>query len=72
MFETAVRLSLLSRGAWTAPQEAAGCLDVILQLEGGTPADGHAVVVLNLHRVLDVVALGHRASIFDLERETCG
>lgn len=64
--------SLLSYGAWTVPQEAAGRFDVILQLEGGTPADGHAVVVLNLHRVLDVVGLGHCASIIDLERETCG
>lgn len=53
----------------TVPQEAAGCFHVILQLIHGTPADGHAVVVLNLHRVLDIVGLWHCASVFDLERD---
>lgn len=54
------------------PQEAAGCFDVILQLERGPSADGHAAVVLNFHRVLDIVGLWHRAAIIDLERDTRG
>lgn len=37
------------------PQEAAGCLNFILQLEDGAATDGHTAVILDLHRVLDVV-----------------
>lgn len=51
------------------PQEAVGRSDVILQLEVRAPADGHAVVVLNPHRVLNVVRLRHRTSVINLQTE---
>lgn len=52
-----------------APQKAAGCCNFIFQLDDGAAADGHAAVVLNLHRVLNVVRPGHRTAVLNLQQQ---
>lgn len=51
------------------PQQAARRFNNIFQLETGAAADAHTVVIFNLHRVLHIVRLGHRAAIIDLQQQ---
>lgn len=51
------------------PQQASRRFNIIIQLQTGAAVDGHTVVIFNLHRVLHIVRLGHRAAIFDLQQQ---
>lgn len=70
LYEHGTGGSLPTAAAAGVPQKAAGGLNVIFQLEDGAAADGHAAVVLNLDRVLNIVQLGHRSAVLDLQQCT--
>lgn len=48
------------------PEHTAREQDLVFHLQGGASANGHRVVILHPHLVVQVVALGHLASILDL------
>lgn len=70
LYEHGTGGSLPTAAGGVVPQKAAGGLNVIFQLEDGAAADGHAAVVLNLDRVLNIVQLGHRSAVLDLQQCT--
>lgn len=51
------------------PQKAAGYFNIIIQLKDRAATDGHTVVILDLHRVLNIVRPGHCTAIFDLQQQ---